>query len=151
MFRSVMVGIALLVVGTLVLEMRQSAQAQSAPPAGRAMPAGNYAQIALDPAASGISAVNSAGDLLRNAGPDQGLAYFNGVLEGTRNPSVARMIRFQLVDLYKEANRPDKALEVLKDIMVMTPANATGPTATQVIQLSSPGGGDAPVNNAPNQ
>jgi len=107
--------------------------AQAAAPAGRALPAGGYASIALDPAASGISAVNSASEMLRSQGPDAGIAFFTSVLDGTHNYAVARMIRFQLVDLYRQANRPDQALQVLKDIIQSTPA--TAPPSSQVIQL----------------
>jgi tetratricopeptide (TPR) repeat protein len=108
--------------------------AQNAPPATRTLPAGEYAAIALDPAASGVSAVNAAADLLKADGPDQAIAYFNSVLDGTKNFAVQRMIRFQLVDLYRQAGRPDKALEVLKDLITLTPP--TQPPSSQVIEIA---------------
>jgi hypothetical protein len=110
-----------------------AARGQVAPPAQRAMPAGSYASIALDPASSGVSAVNTASDLLKAQGPDAAIQYFTSVLDATHNFAVARMIRFQLVDLYRQANRPDMALAVLKDIIVETPV--TAPPSSQVIQL----------------
>jgi tetratricopeptide (TPR) repeat protein len=110
--------------------------AQTAPATG-AIPSGQYASISLDPAASGVSAVNAAADLLKSAGPDQAIAYFDSVLDATKNLAVQRMIRFQLVDLYRQAGRPDKALEVLKDLITTTPPSA--PPSAQVIQLVPPG------------
>jgi hypothetical protein len=107
-----------------------------ATPAASALPAGGYASIALDPSASGVSAVNSAADLLKNDGPEKAINFFTAVLNETKNASVARMIRFQLVDLYKQAGRQEEALEVLKDLIITTPQVAA--LQPQVIQLVPP-------------
>jgi tetratricopeptide (TPR) repeat protein len=109
------------------------AWAQAAPPAAGAMPAGNYASICLDPSAAGISAVNYAADLLKAAGPDQAITFFTGLLGDTKNYSVQRMIRFQLADLYKQSGQPDKAVEVLKDLIELTPPEPA--PSTQTIQI----------------
>jgi hypothetical protein len=120
--------------GMILAASQACVLAQNAPPATRTLPAGEYASIALDPAASGVSAVNAAAELLKASGPDQAIAYFSSVLDATKNFAVQRMIRFQLVDLYRQAARPDKALEVLKDLITLTPP--TTPPTSQVIEIA---------------
>jgi tetratricopeptide (TPR) repeat protein len=82
---------------------------------------------------AGISAVNYAADLLKAAGPDQAITFFTGLLGDTKNYSVQRMIRFQLADLYKQSGQPDKAVEVLKDLIELTPPEPA--PSTQTIQI----------------
>jgi len=119
----------------LAISFPATVLAQAAP-ASTTLPAGGYAAIALDPSASGVSAVNSAAELMKTDGPDKAINFFTAVLNETKNPSVQRMIRFQLVDLYKQAGRPDQALEVLKDLIILTPALPA--QQAQVIQLVPP-------------
>ncbi|HUB26827.1 MAG TPA: hypothetical protein VL992_15485 [Tepidisphaeraceae bacterium] len=107
--------------------------AQAAPPAPAAMPAGNYASICLDPSSAGISAVNNAADLLKSQGPDAAIGFFTGVLNETRNFAVKRMIRFQLVDLYKQEGNQQEALLQLEAIIKETPPEPA--PSTQTIQL----------------
>jgi hypothetical protein len=121
------------------------ALAQSAPPATKTLPeAGGYASIALDPASSGISAVNSAADMFKNQDPQQGIAFFEALMPSTRNYAVLRMIRFQLIELYLRDHRQDMALQQLKELIISTPP--TTPPSSQVIQLlpadasATPGG-----------
>jgi tetratricopeptide (TPR) repeat protein len=90
--------------------------------------------VALDPAAAGIAAVNAAADIFKAQSPDAAISYFNDVLNQTRNPAVARAIRFQLADLYKQTNRPDQALEQLKELIASIPPLA--PEPAQVIQVA---------------
>src|ERR1700722_11703351 len=102
-------------------------------PAATSPPGGGYASISLDPSSSGVSAVNSAADLMKADGPDKAINFFTAVLNETKNASVRRMIQFQLVELYKQAGRPDQALEVLKDLIITTPPVANA--QPQVIQI----------------
>ena len=78
---------------------------------------GRYAQLARDPANSGIAAVVSAADILRPRGADVSIEYFTKLLPEVKTPAVQRAIRIQLVDLYKAAGKQDQALEQLKQLM----------------------------------
>jgi hypothetical protein len=82
-----------------------------------------YAKMARDPAMSGIAAVVSANDILRPRGTDVAIEYFTKLLPEVKNPSVARAIRVQLVDLYRAAGQQDQALEQLKQIMTADTSN----------------------------
>lgn len=96
--------------------------------------------VSLDPAEAGIAAVNRAADLLKSQGPDAAIVYFTDALNQSRNWAVQRAIRFQLADLYSQANRPDKALEVLKDQMASIPPSPA-PTLLQLVPAESTGSG----------
>ena len=76
-----------------------------------------YARIARDPANAGIAAVVATADLLRGRGADAGIDYFTKLLPEVKEPAVQRAIRVQLVELYKQANKPEQALEQLKILM----------------------------------
>jgi len=84
-----------------------------------------YARIARDPANAGIAAVVSTADLLRGRGADAGIDYFTKLLPEVKEPAVQRAIRVQLVELYKQANRPEQALEQLK--ILITGGGGGGP------------------------
>jgi hypothetical protein len=128
--------LAVVLAGLILMALPGRGLAQVAAPAVKTLPAGDYAAISLDPAASGVSAVNEAAELMKSQGiaPDQQILWFTAALDASKNFSVARMIRFRLVELYKEANRPDQALLVLKDLMTLTPQYSSTPA--QVIQIA---------------
>jgi thioredoxin-like negative regulator of GroEL len=80
-----------------------------------------YAKVASDPATSGIAAVIAARDTLKPRGADAAIDYFTKLLPEVKNDSVARCIRAQLADLYKQAGQQDKALDQLHALIVDTP------------------------------
>ena len=80
-----------------------------------------YARLAHDPAMSGIAAVVTASDLLKPRGADVAIDYFTKLLPEVKNESVARCIRAQLADLYKQSGQQDKALDQLHTLIVDTP------------------------------
>lgn len=80
-----------------------------------------YAKVAADPATSGIAAVIAARDTLKPRGADAAIKYFTDILPEVKNDSVARCIRAQLADLYKQAGQQDKALDQLHTLIVDTP------------------------------
>lgn len=125
---------ALLIIGRCAPIFAQTAQSEELPGA-----------VALDPAASGIAAVNTAADLLKTQGPDAAIAYFNDVLTQTHNSAVERAIRFQLADLYRQANRPDQALEQLKQLIASIPPGAVStPPVVQLLPADTTGTPPAP-------
>jgi len=73
--------------------------------------------LASDPSASGVSAVMSAGDILKARSNNDAIAFLADILPSVKDPTVRRAIRLQLVDLYKESNQHDKALEQLKTLI----------------------------------
>ena len=115
-------SVALLIIGRCSLAVAQT------PPTTR--------DVVLDPASSGIAAVEAAANLLKPQGPDAAISYFNDLLTRARNSAVERAIRFELADLYSQANRPDQALEQLKELVAEIPPGATA--TPQVIQLVPP-------------
>jgi len=70
-----------------------------------------YSKLASDETATGVSAVITAADILRPRGSEAATAYFEKLLPDAANPAVARAIRLQLIDLYRQSNQPEKALE----------------------------------------
>lgn len=88
-----------------------------------------YSKLADDPNSSGVAAVISASDLLRQRGPDAAIEYFTKVLPNV-SPQVERAIRIQLADLYKMSGKPDMALQQYELLM----RGHTGPTAAPASQ-----------------
>ena len=80
-----------------------------------------YAKVSSDPATSGIAAVVAARDTLKQRGADAAIEYFTKILPEVKNESVARCIRAQLADLYKQSGQQDKALDQLHSLIVDTP------------------------------
>jgi hypothetical protein len=76
------------------------------------------AMIAKDPDASGVMAVDSAQNLLRNQQPQMQLDFFNKALYETKNRAVQRAIRFELYKLYQGQGQNDKALDQLEQLMM---------------------------------
>jgi hypothetical protein len=87
-----------------------------------------YTRLARDPSVAGIAAVVQTADLLRGRGADAGIDYFNKLLPEVKDPAIQRAIRVQLIELYKQANKPDQALEQLKTLM--TGAAPAAPAAS---------------------
>ena len=81
-----------------------------------------YVKLASDPTASGVAAVMTAMELHRQKGPEAAIAYFTKILPEVKNETVQRTIRLQLVDLYRQSNQPDKALEQALLLMTAAPA-----------------------------
>jgi hypothetical protein len=81
-----------------------------------------YTQLAQDPSASGVAAVVTANEVLRNRGPEGAISFFTRTLEKTKNEAVQRAIRLQLIDLYRSTNQQDKAVEQLEYLIVNAPA-----------------------------
>lgn len=91
--------------------------------------------LAGDPTASGVAAVLYADELLKDRGPAAGIQYFTEMLPQVKNGSVERAIRFQLAELYKNNNQPDRALEEMRKLITGAPPEAP---------LPPPPGGYAP-------
>jgi hypothetical protein len=111
---------------------------------GQASMSNGTNDVSLDPATAGIAAVNRASVLLKSEGPDAGIAYFIDALNQARNFAVQRAIRFQLADLYSQAGRPDKALEVLKDQIASIPPVAP-PTQVEIVPTETTGSTAVPA------
>ena len=78
-----------------------------------------YTELSSDPTKAAISAVVTAGDLLRAKGNDTAIAYFEKLLpEVQGDESVNRAVRLQLVELYKASGQTDQALEQLRILIV---------------------------------
>ena len=80
-----------------------------------------YTELSRDPTMAGVSAIVTAGDLLRAQGNDKAIAYFEKLVPDIKDEAVNRAARFQLIELYKLAGQNDKALEQLR-IIATTPA-----------------------------
>ena len=110
------------------------AQSGSVPPAQ---------DVSLDPSTAGIAAVNRAAEILKSGSPELAISYFNDALAQARNFAVQRSIRFHLADLYVQAGRQDKALEILKEQIAAIPPVAA-PTLVQLVPSETPGSTAAP-------
>ena len=77
-----------------------------------------YARLSRDRVACAVAAVVSADDLMRGRPPEEAIAFFNKMLDETKNETVQRAIRLQLVELYGKNNQADKALEHLRALML---------------------------------
>lgn len=78
---------------------------------------GRLAQLAKDPSAAGVAAVIVANDALKKQGPAALIAFFTEILPDVKDPAIARAIRIQLADAYKNAGKPDQALKQLRILM----------------------------------
>jgi hypothetical protein len=86
-----------------------------------------YARLAHDPSTAGIAAVVQTADMLRGRGADAAIDYFTKLLPDVKDPAVQRAIRVQLVEFYKQANKPEQALEQLRTLMTGTAPPSGGP------------------------
>jgi len=80
-----------------------------------------YAKLSKDPVSAAVAAVVSADDLMRNK-PDQAVEFFTKMLEQTKNETVQRAIRLQLVEIYGRQGKTDKAVEQLQKLIAAAPA-----------------------------
>jgi thioredoxin-like negative regulator of GroEL len=85
-----------------------------------------YAAVARDPTNAGIAAVVAAVDTLRPRGSDAAIDYFNKLLPDVKDQAVARAIKAQLADLYRQSGQQDKALDELKGLIVNPNGDAGG-------------------------
>jgi len=76
-----------------------------------------YARLSRDRVACAVAAVVSADDLMKNRPPEEAIAFFNKMLDETKNETVQRAIRLQLVELYGKNSQQEKALEHLRVLM----------------------------------
>lgn len=83
-----------------------------------------------NPTSSAIAAAMEANAVLSNK-PQEAIDYFNRTLPDVRNDAVRRVIRLQLAELYRQTDQPDKALEQLRELMILAPASAPHATRTQ--------------------
>lgn len=81
----------------------------------------HFARVSENPTSSGIAAVLQTSEVLKDK-PQDAIDFFNRALPDVKNDSVRRVIRLQLSDLYTRTNQPDKALEQLRELMILAPA-----------------------------
>jgi hypothetical protein len=87
-----------------------------------------FSRMSHDPSASGIAAVLSANDILRQQGGiHEAINYFTKILPEVKDEAVQRTIRIELVDLYKQSGEIDKAIEQL-NILMTSSSSPTGMT-----------------------
>ena len=86
------------------------------------------ARLSDNPTASAIAAALQVEEVLKDR-PQDAIDYFNRTLPDVKNDSVRRVIRLQLAELYRKTNQSDKALEQIRELMVLAPAGA--PHATR--------------------
>lgn len=70
-----------------------------------------YTTLAKDPSATGVAAVVTLADLTKQQGTSVAINKLNKLLADSKDPAVQRAIRLQLIDLYRAAGEPDKAIE----------------------------------------
>jgi predicted negative regulator of RcsB-dependent stress response len=132
MKRSCVVVVASIVLlgftGVASAQLNESDQAKPAQPASTIQEMEKYlylvdhfARVSENPTSSGIAAVLQASEVLKDK-PHDAIEFFNRALPDVKNDSVRRVIRLQLSDLYTRTNQPDKALEQLRELMILAPA-----------------------------
>ena len=70
-----------------------------------------YTTLAKDPSSAGVSAVVTLSELTRQKGPEETASRLTKLLGETKDATVQRAIRLQLIDVYKTSNQTDKAIE----------------------------------------
>ncbi len=80
-----------------------------------------YVRLANDPSATGVAAVITMNDLLRARGPEAAIEHFNRMLPDIKNPTVKRAVQLQLIDLYRHTRQQDRAMELLRDMIMTAP------------------------------
>lgn len=91
-----------------------------------------YSDLAKDPAASGVAAVVTTGDILRQRSPEEAIAYFEKLLPEVRNDAVRRAIMLQLAEMHKFRGNNKEALDLLRKLMLEAPAGSSGGAARPV-------------------
>ena len=87
-----------------------------------------YSQLSSNPSASSVSAVVTLTDLLRPKGPQAVVDELNKMLAVAKDPAVVRAIRLQLIDWYRAAQQPEKAVEQAEILIGGSPS--TQPSVT---------------------
>jgi hypothetical protein len=80
-----------------------------------------YQKVAADPTAAAVAAVVQTADILRPRGPQAVIDHFEKLLPEVKNEAVARAIRLQLIDQYRQTQQPDKAVEQLSSLIRAAP------------------------------
>lgn len=70
-----------------------------------------YTTLAKDPSATGVAAVVTLADLTKQQGTSVAITKLTKLLTDSKDPAVQRAIRLQLIDLYRAAGEPEKAIE----------------------------------------
>lgn len=91
-----------------------------------------YARLSSDPSNAAVAAVVTAADLLREAGPQASIEYFEPILRDIQRArqtdpglgAAEAAVRLQLAEAYQAVGRQTKALEVLRGLIV--PGQASG-------------------------
>lgn len=89
-----------------------------------------YARIARDPTQAGVAAVVQTADVLKPRGAAAVIEHFEKLLPEVKNEAVARAIRLQLVDLYRQTQQADKAVTQLSELIKTAPAGSGAAEAT---------------------
>jgi predicted negative regulator of RcsB-dependent stress response len=79
-----------------------------------------YTAMVHDPEAAAVSAIFQANELLKAKGGQVAIDYFQKKLYETKNRAVARAIRLELAQLYKENGQTDQAMDQLGELMTET-------------------------------
>jgi hypothetical protein len=80
-----------------------------------------YSRLTTDATNMAVASVLQASDLLKPRGAQAQIDYFEALLPQTKNETVRRAIRLQLIDAYKQANNPEKALDELQTLITAAP------------------------------
>ncbi len=72
---------------------------------------GNYAELAKDSSATGVSAVITLAELAKQQSPSIAIERLTKLLGETKDVAVQRAIRLTLIDLYRANKEPEKAIE----------------------------------------
>lgn len=89
----------------------------------------HLARMSDNPTASAIAAALQVSEILKDK-PQDAIDYFNRTLPDVKSDSVRRVIRLQLADLYRKSGQPDKALEQIRELMILAPAGSAHTTHT---------------------
>lgn len=93
----------------------------------------HLARTSDNPTASAIAAALQVNEILKDK-PQEAIDYFNRALPDVKNDAVRRVIRLQLTELYRKTNQPDKALEQIRELMILAPAGPAHTTHTPPIR-----------------
>jgi hypothetical protein len=93
-----------------------------------------YSRVARDPTQAGVAAVVQTADILKPRGAQAVIDHFEKLVPEVKNEAVARAIRLQLIDLYRQTQQADKAVEQLSELIKSAPAGSgmeTSPAGTR--------------------
>lgn len=83
-----------------------------------------YSRLSRDPTTAAVAAVVQTADVLRPRGAQAVIEHYEKLLPEVKNDAVARAIRLQLVDLYRQTQQADKAVAQLTELIKAAPAGA---------------------------